>query len=300
MSDNTCIMVVGATAVGKTALSVQLAKLFNTDIISFDSRQCYQELQIGVSKPSQAQLKDTRHYFIDSHSISQQVNAAIFEQYALSAAAEIFKCHDTAVLVGGTGLYAQAFCEGLDEIPVISQSVRESTRSGYEAYGLHWLQQQVALNDPGYFNAGDVLNPQRLMRCLEVKLSTGRSIQSFQANIKKVRSFQVKKIGLQLGKEMLDRQINKRVDVMIEQGLAEEVRSLVACNHLNALNTVGYKELFEHFEGKVSMGEAIENIKKHTRDYAKRQMTWFRRDISIKWFSPGDMEGIKSELGNSK
>lgn len=296
MGVNTCIVIVGPTAVGKTSLAIRLAKLFNTAIISADSRQCYLEMNIGVAKPAPAFLREIKHYFINSHSITQEVNAGLFEQYALSSLKEIFFNSQVALMVGGTGLYVQALCEGMDEIPVIVPDIRNEIIAGYKKYGLEWLQQRVKQNDPAYFDKAEIYNPQRLMRSLEVNLSTGRSIQSFHTNQQKKRNFLIKKIGLELPREILYQNINKRVDEMITEGLIDEVRALLPFKHLNALNTVGYKEIFGYLEGQLTRGEAIEAIKKSTRHYSKRQLTWFKKDGSIRWFAPDDLDGIMREL----
>ena len=289
-------MIAGPTAVGKTAFAIEVAKTFHTRIISADSRQCYRELTIGVGKPSASQLSEIKHYFINSHSIQQEVHAAMFEQYALAAAEEIFKNNDIAILVGGTGLYINAFCEGLDHVPVVLPEVREGIITSYKEYGLEWLQRQVEINDPDYFRDGEMLNPQRLMRTLEVKLSTGRSIRSFQTRQKKHREFSIIKFGLELERPILHHQINQRVDEMMDNGLLEEVRELIPFNELNALNTVGYKELFAYLDGQISLDEAIDLVKKNTRLYAKRQMTWFKKDLSIKWIHPHNYAAVEEFL----
>ncbi len=285
-SGKTCIIIAGPTAVGKTALAIQLAQYFNTQIISADSRQCFKELNIGVAKPSAEELQLVTHHFINSHSINEEVNAAIFEQYALQKVNEIFTQHNTAVMVGGTGLYIKSFCNGIDEVPAIDSFIREKIITGYEKNGLEWLQNEVEKNDPLYFNQGETKNPQRLMRALEVKLSIGKSITAFQTRQKKQRSFNIIKIGLELPKEQLHKNINHRVDAMMQQGLLAEVEKLLPYKNLNALQTVGYKELFGYFDGSLTMAGAIERIKINTRQYAKRQMTWFKKDTEIKWFSP--------------
>lgn len=292
MKLKTIIVIAGPTAVGKTSLAIELAKHFNTSIISADSRQCFKELDIGVAKPTREQLNDIRHYFINTHSVQEDVNAAIFEQYALQSAEEIFRHRDIAVMVGGTGLYIKAFCEGLDEIPTISTAVREKIVSNYNLSGLEWLQEQVRVNDPEYFANGEIANPQRLMRALEVKLGTGKSIRQFQQSRKVVRDFSIIKIGLHLPKEQLHANIDHRVDEMMKQGLLEEVQSLLPFRLLPALRTVGYTELFNYLDRKISIAEAVNAIKKNTRQYAKRQMTWFRKDGSIKWYSPQDTREI--------
>ncbi len=293
MKNKTCILIVGPTAVGKTSLSVELAKQLNTEIISADSRQCYKELNIGVAKPSLDQLKSVKHYFINSHSIEDYVNAKVFEEYALQKVNDIFKDHDVLVMVGGTGLYLKAFYEGMDEVPAIATSIRESIINDYESGGIEWLQEQVQQNDPLYFSKGEIKNPQRMMRALEVKLSTGRSIIEFQSNKKKERDFTIIKIGLELPKEKLHQNIHQRIDEMLNNGLLDEVKNLIPFKNLNALQTVGYKELFDHLEGKISLDNAIEQIKTNTRQYAKRQMTWFKKDEGVEWYNPSDINAIQ-------
>jgi tRNA dimethylallyltransferase len=278
MAKKTVIIIAGPTAVGKTSVAIEVAKHFNTEIISADSRQCYKELNIGVARPSAEELNAVKHYFIASHSIHEKVNAATFESYALQKAEEIFQHHDLAVMVGGTGLYIKAFTEGMDEIPQVPESIHNQIILDYKNKGLEWLQQQVEKNDPQFYKVGETQNPQRLMRALEVCKATGRSVLSFRKGEKAKRTFNVVKIALELRKEELHHNINNRVDKMMEHGLAEEVRSLIPYQHLNALQTVGYKELFSHFNGESTLQQAAEEIKKNTRQYAKRQMTWFRKD----------------------
>lgn len=282
----TCIVIVGPTAVGKTALAIRVARLFETSVISADSRQCFREMTIGVAKPSTEELAAVHHYFINSHTIQQEVNAAVFEQYALQSVNQIFAHRSVAVMTGGTGLYVKAFTEGLDDIPPVSLSVREEISKQYEALGLAWLQQEVEKHDPLYFSTGEIHNPQRLIRALEVKMATGQSIRSFQQGNKATRPFRIVKIGLDLPRPELYENINKRVEIMMAQGLQEEVMSLLPYKHLNALQTVGYNELFDYFEDKRTLPEAVEAIKTNTRHYAKRQLTWFRKDPEIQWFSP--------------
>jgi tRNA dimethylallyltransferase len=281
--NKTCIIIVGPTAVGKTALAIRIAQHFSTQIISADSRQCFKELNIGVAKPSAEELKAVTHYFINSHSIHENVNAGVFEKYALQKIDELFATKNIVVMAGGTGLYVKAFCEGMDEVPEVDPAIREKIIDDYEINGLSWLQQQVEQNDPEYFAKGEIQNPQRLMRALEVKLSSGQSILSFQNKQKKERDFNIIKIGLELPKEQLYQNINARVDNMMRDGQEAEARSLQSYQQLNALQTVGYKELFEYFDGAISLNEAIEKIKLNTRHYAKRQLTWFKKDPEIKW-----------------
>lgn len=292
MTSKTVIIIGGPTASGKTGLAIRLAQHFNTDIISADSRQCYQEMSIGVAKPTPEELQLVKHYFINSHSIHQDVNAATYEQYALEAANTIFQARDTAIMVGGTGLYIKAFCEGLDDIPAIDPAIRQQLNDSFAANGLQWLQQQVADQDPLYYSTGEILNPVRLIRALEVKLQTGRSIREFQQHKKITRDFKVIKIAPDLPKEVLHERINLRVGQMMEEGLLEEVRSLYPHRHLNALRTVGYSELFDHLDGKCTFEEAVEEIRKNTRHYAKRQLTWFRKDKAFEWTAPADWNRV--------
>jgi tRNA dimethylallyltransferase len=280
------IVIAGPTAVGKTAAAIAAAKYFGTEIISADSRQCFHELNIGVARPGDEELRQVTHHFIASHSVHEEMNAALFEQYALQKAGEIFKVHDTAVVVGGTGLYIKAFCEGLDDIPPVAGAIRKGIVDKYEREGLEWLREEVKSKDPDFYKMGETMNPQRLMRALEVIESTGRSVLQFRKGKKVQRDFDIIKTGLELPKEDLHRNINNRADQMIEAGLIEEVRRLLPYRELNALRTVGYAEIFEYLDGKLSLDDAIGQIRINTRQYAKRQMTWFRKDKEIKWFSP--------------
>ena len=282
----TVIVIAGPTAVGKTAVAVAVAKRLGTEIISADSRQCYKELDIGVARPSGEELAQVSHHFIATHSITEKVTAVVFEQYALKKAYELFKKFDTVVLTGGTGLYIKAFCEGLDAIPEVPAEVHQEVIDAYQQYGLAWLQQQVRQLDPLFYKHGEIQNPQRLMRALEVYKATGISIEEFKKGNKQSREFNIIKIALDLPKEMLHRNINTRVDAMIDKGLIAEVSSLISYKHLNALQTVGYKEIFAYLDGTSTKAEAIELIKKNTRQYAKRQLTWFRKDLDYTWFPP--------------
>ena len=280
----TVIVIVGPTAVGKTAFAIALAEHFNTQIISADSRQCYQEFSIGVAKPTATELATAKHYFIGTHSINENVNAGIFEKYALEAAAQIFKTNSTAVMVGGTGLYIKSFCEGIDVMPAIDPAVRNRIITNYETNGLEWLQHEVATNDQIYWESThEKNNPQRLMRALEMVLTTGKSITHFQSAQKVARPFNILKIGLSMPREILNNRIDDRVDAMIQEGLLEEVRGLIPMAHLNALQTVGYQEIFAHLRGEISLEDAVRGIKQHTRQYAKRQMTWFAKDAAVNW-----------------
>lgn len=279
MKNKTCFIVCGATAVGKTSYAIDLAKKYDTQIISADSRQCYKELNIGVAKPSEEQLNSVQHYFINSHSIHDEVNVKVFEQYALAAVKKIFQKNDHAVMAGGTGLYIKAFCEGLDDVPEVNIALRKALTEAYQAQGLQWLQEETRKKDPEYFASGETSNPQRMMRALEVKLTTGYSILNFQLKKKAVREFDIKIVNLEMSRSDLYERINNRVDEMIQQGLLTEAESLYSFRKLNALQTVGYKELFEYLDDQISLGEAIEKIKKNTRQFAKRQITWFKKSV---------------------
>ena len=281
--NKTVIIVAGPTAAGKTPVAIRLAKEFKTEIISADSRQCFKELNIGVARPSEEELQMVRHYFVASHSIHDAVNAASFEQYALQKVNEIFRAHDVAIMVGGTGLYIKAFCEGMDEMPGVPAEIRQSIMLNYEKNGLEWLQRETQKKDPVFYDTGEIQNPRRLMRALEVAEATGRSILEFRKGKKEQRSFDIVKIGLELPKEELYRNINSRTDGMIEAGLVEEAKGLIPYRNFNALQTVGYAEIFDYIEGKTLLKDAIELIKKNTRQYAKRQMTWFKKDKDISW-----------------
>ena len=300
MKNKTCVIIVGPTAVGKTSVAVELAQHLQTQIISADSRQCYKELNIGVAKPSGEQLQKVEHYFVNSHSLHEDVNAKMFEEYSLANVSNIFKEHDFAVMVGGTGLYVKAFCEGMDDVPVIDNEIRKAIVTNYNYGGVEWLSNEIKKTDSLFFSKGEIKNPQRMMRALEVKISTGRSIMEFQSNKKKDRDFKIVKIGLELPKEQLHQNIHNRVDNMISDGLVNEVVSLLQFKNLNALQTVGYKELFDHLEGKLSLEAAIERIKINTRQYAKRQMTWFKKDKEVKWINANDsLPAILEDLQKS-
>jgi tRNA dimethylallyltransferase len=279
MNTKTCLIVCGPTAIGKTSYGIELAIRHNTAIISADSRQCFKELNIGVAKPSDEQLRKVKHYFINSHSIHDEVNARIFEEYALKTVNTIFEKNDVAIMVGGTGLYIKAFAEGLDEIPEVNDSLRKGINKNYLTNGFDWLKNELKNQDPLFFSKGEMENPQRMLRALEVKMSTGKSILDFHSQKKVKRNFEIKVRLLELPREQLYQNINKRVDQMMESGLLKEAESLYPFKHLNALQTVGYKELFDYFEGKYSLEKAVEEIKKNTRHYAKRQLTWFRKNI---------------------
>ena len=294
----TLIVVAGPTAVGKTAMAIRLALHFNTSILSADSRQCYRELNIGVAKPSPSELSLVPHYFINSHSIHEMVDVAVYEDYAISILEKLFTEKDVVILVGGTGLYIKALCEGIDQMPAIPAATRQEVREGFYKGGLPWLQQQIEKLDPVYFSSGEMKNPHRLMRALEFRMTTGESIKTYQKGKPVKRPFSTIKTGLELPRELLMERIHYRVDIMMQQGLAEEVQTLMPFQNLQALQTVGYRELIEHFNGLSSLEAAVEFIKTNTRQYAKRQFTWFRKDQAIKWFSPSDVDGLIDYVSN--
>lgn len=276
-------------------MAIEVARQFDTEIISADSRQCFRELNIGVAKPTTEQLQLVTHHFINSHSIHDEVNTAVYETYALEKASKLFESKDIIVVAGGTGLYVKTFCQGIDEVPAVDPAIREKIQQEYEWEGLAWLQRQVQEKDPLFYEKGENRNPQRLMRALEVKISTGRSIFEFHTKPAKKRDFDIIRIGLELPLEQLKIQINRRVDEMMKQGLLDEVKQLVPFKKLNALQTVGYRELFGHLAGDLSLDDAVEIIKINTRQYAKRQMTWFKKDEEMKWCVP-DIKAIMSMI----
>jgi tRNA dimethylallyltransferase len=284
--NKTVIFITGPTASGKTPMAISLAKHFGCSIISADSRQCFKELTIGVAKPTVEELNIVPHYFINTHSIHEAITAATFETYALEKADELFQSNNVLILAGGTGLYIKAFLEGLDEIPPVDEIVRHQLNALYKLNGLKWLTDQIQLKDPLFASEGEMQNPQRMLRALEVLEATGRSILQFQTGTKKKRNFDVIRIGIELPREELYQRINNRVDVMMKQGLYEEAKELIPYQHLNSLQTVGYKELFDYFNGTITLDQAVNKIKQNTRHYAKRQLTWFKRDDQINWFHP--------------
>lgn len=288
---NTVIIISGPTAVGKTSFALALAQYYQTHIISADSRQCYQEMRIGVARPPEAVLAAVKHYFIASHSVTEDLNAGSFERFALAAADEIFLQNKVAVMVGGTGLYIKAFCEGIDPMPVVPDEIRKQVTVGYSDKGLIWLQKELQEKDPLFWEVAEQQNPQRLMRALEVLYATGESIMRYRTEKKLKRAFRVIKIGLDLPKEELHIHIHTRVEQMMDAGLLEEVKSLLPYRSHNALLTVGYRELFAHLDGNCSLEQAVTKIQINTRQYAKRQLTWFKKDKGIQWL-PASMDSL--------
>lgn len=269
-----------------------MAKHFNTVILSADSRQCFKELNIGVARPTPEELAEVPHYFIASHSIHDPINAAWYEAYALELLQKLLVNHDSVVVTGGTGLYIKALTDGLDPIPPIDNKIRQEILQTFEKKGVDWLHTQLQAADPLFAAKGEMLNPQRMMRALEVVRSTGQSILQYRSTQKKSRPFGILQIGLELPREQLYHRINQRVDDMMLSGLAQEVQQLLPYRQTNALQTVGYKELFEYFDGKISLDEAVNLIQQNTRRYAKRQMTWFKRQADMHWINLADVKNI--------
>jgi len=282
----TLIVIAGPTASGKTAVGIQLARQLSTEIISADSRQFYQEMSIGTAKPTIDELAQAKHHFINSHSITDSFNVGDFEQQGLALLNELFKTHDVVVMAGGSGLYIKAICEGFDQLPDVDLVIREQLNNKYAEKGISYLQEKLKLTDPEYYQQVDINNPQRLIRALEVFESSGQPFSSFRKKDLQQRPFNIIKIGLLHPREKLYERINLRVDQMVADGLVDEVKSLQTYRHLNALQTVGYTEIFDYLDGKTDLLTAIGLIKQNTRRFAKRQMTWFNKDKEIKWMAP--------------
>ena len=278
------ISIVGPTAIGKTALSIQLAQYFGTDIISADSRQFFKEMQIGTAAPSKEELSAAKHHFIHHKSIHDNYNVGTFERDAMALLNKLFKTKDVVIMVGGSGLYVDAVTKGLDDFPDVDGDIRKKLNFDLETKGLSYLQEQLKQLDTEAYNTMAIDNPHRVIRALEVSIGTGKPYSSFLNKGKAARNFKTVSIGLTADRDIIYNRINQRVDLMVEEGLLEEVKSLLPHKNLNALNTVGYKELFNYFNGTWELDFAISEIKKNTRRFAKRQLTWFRKDASILWF----------------
>ncbi|MCE7996747.1 MAG: tRNA (adenosine(37)-N6)-dimethylallyltransferase MiaA [Roseivirga sp.] len=285
------IVVVGPTAVGKTALSIELAKYFETEVLSADSRQFYKEMEIGTAKPTAQEMNGVPHHFVNSRSIHEPYDVRQFEEEALDCLDEIYKRLDIAIMAGGSGLFVDAVCRGFDELPKPGPEVRTAVKELYEHEGIEALQEELKENDPEYYAQVDRQNPQRLMRALEVCRFTGLKFSELRKGAKAERPFEVIKVGLNTDREVLYQRIDHRMDLMIEAGLFEEAERLEPCKSLNALQTVGYREIFGFLEGEYDRGEAIRLLKRNSRRYAKRQLTWFKRDEQTRWFAPGDVAG---------
>ena len=276
------LVIYGPTAVGKTNLAIQLALQHKTEIISADSRQFFKEMKIGTAVPEQKELDAINHHFIQHKSILENYNVGLFEKEAISKIEQLFKHHKTLIMVGGSGLYIDAVCKGLDTFPNIEENLRKELRQKFEEYGLQWLQDEVKKIDPIFYAISDVNNYQRLLRCLEVYKQSGQTFSSFKNKQNKKRPFEVEYISIKMDRERLYKRINDRVDIMMEKGLLKEVESLIKFKDLNALKTVGYNELFQYLNKDISIDRAVKLIKQNSRRYAKRQMTWLKR-YPIKW-----------------
>lgn len=291
-SAKTLIVVVGPTAIGKTTMAINLAQHFHTEILSADSRQFFKEMEIGTAKPSEAELAAAPHHFINSHSIDTLFSTGDFETQALELLETLFLKHNTVVMVGGSGLYIDALCNGLDKLPDIDLNIREELNDRFAQEGISFVKELLKEYDPEYFEKVDQSNPQRMIRGVEFFLSTGQKLSSFLTSTKKQRPFNIIKIGLNIDRTVLYDRINNRVDQMLHGGLVEEVKSLQSFRAYNALNTVGYSEIFDYLDAKLSLQEAVDKIKQNTRRFAKRQLTWFRKDQNTTWFEPNQTQEV--------
>ncbi|WP_422003723.1 tRNA (adenosine(37)-N6)-dimethylallyltransferase MiaA [Roseivirga pacifica] len=288
------VSVVGPTAVGKTAVTIDLVNAFDSEIISADSRQFYREMELGTAKPSAEELSLAPHHFINTLSVTQEYSVGQFEKDAISLLDELFQKHEVVFMAGGSGLFVDAVCNGLDKFPEIDPAIREKLNDTYAAKGIAYLQSLLKEKDPTYYAQVDVQNPQRLIRALEVIESTGEPFSSFRRQQAADRPFEVLRIGLEMDREKLYERIDMRMDLMIAAGLFEEAERLYQYRSLNALQTVGYKEIFGHLDGEYDKEEAVRLLKRNSRRYAKRQLTWFRRNESVHWFSPNQVAEIKA------
>lgn len=301
MSIKRLVVIVGPTGSGKTDLSIRLARHYGAPIVSTDSRQVYRGMPIGTAQPTKDQLEAVEHHFIASHDINDKLNCGEYEVQALACLEKLFAQHDVVVAVGGSGLYVQALCEGMDDLPQADEAIRRALEKQLADEGLEALVARLRELDPDYCEAVDRSNPARVIRALEVCLQTGRPYSTLRTGTRRERPFRIIKIGVDLPREILYDRINRRVDAMIDEGLEEEARRLYPFRTLNALQTVGYREFFEYFDGRIPYEQAVELIKRNSRRYAKRQLTWFRRDTEIRWFAPADDEAMINyiDFGNS-
>ena len=294
----TLIVIAGPTASGKTATAIQLAKQLDTVIINADSRQFYKEMRIGTAVPSPKELLEVKHYFIHNISVIDDYDVALYEKQVMQLIPKLFAKHDQVILTGGSGLFIDAICHGIDPMPDIKDEIRQRVNALFEEQGLEGIQTEVQRLDPDYWVMVDQKNPRRLQRALEVCYQTGQPFSSFRSNTSTKRDFNIVKYALLWDKQELYNRINHRVEIMLSQGLVDEARRMLPYRHLNALNTVGYKELFDYFDGKCTMEEAVEQIKLNTRHYAKRQMTWLRRDHEYIWINPSAGDRITFPMIN--
>lgn len=298
MPEKKLIVIIGPTAVGKTALSLKLAEVLKTEIISADSRQFYREMEIGTAKPNTDELAQAKHHFINSLSILNDYSVGDYEKDALKCMEDLFKKHDTLILVGGSGLFVSAVCEGLDILPPGDKEIREKYEMLFSEQGIEPLQKELKEKDPAYFEKVDKQNPRRLIRALEVITLSGKPYSEFRKRSPVKRNFTTLKIGLTIDKTILLKRINRRVDDMLAGGWLEECKKLYPHKNLNALKTVGYSELFDFIDGKADWNTTVEKIKTNTWHYAKRQLTWFRKDKEIRWFSANEENEIIKYISN--
>lgn len=292
MSTKRLLVVVGPTGSGKTDLSIRLARHYGAPILSTDSRQVFRGMPIGTAQPTAEQLRAAEHHFIASHEITDDLSCGEYEVQALARLRELFAKHDRVIAVGGSGLYVRALCEGMDELPQADPELRAKLAERLAAEGVGALAEELGRLDPAYYAAVDRSNPARVVRALEVCLQTGRPFSELRTGRRRERDFEIVKIGVTLPREELYERIDRRVDAMMAAGLEAEARALYPFRQLNALQTVGYRELFEWFDGRIGREEAVELVKRNSRRYAKRQLTWFRRDAEVRWFAPNDDEAI--------
>jgi tRNA dimethylallyltransferase len=295
----TLVVIAGPTAVGKTAVAIELALRLDTEIISADSRQFFRELNIGTAKPLEEELRRVPHHFINSHSIQEEYDAAQFGNDALKRVGDILSERSYAILCGGSGLYIRAVIEGFDDIPEVDPAIRASLSQKFNEHGILWLQEKMLKEDPEYYRQIDQQNPHRLIRALEVKIGTGSSISTYMKRSKRSHGFTIVKVGLELPREELYQRIDYRMDAMIRDGLFEEAQSLYRYKDHNALQTVGYQEIFDYMDGLYDKDEAIRLLKRNSRRYAKRQLTWFKRDPEMKWFHPREIDNIADWINTS-
>lgn len=300
MSSGKLIVITGPTAVGKTELCMELAQWLNVPIINADSRQMFRELKIGTAAPTDKQLQQVRHYFVGNLSISDYYSASMYEQDVNKLLAELFTTSNYALLTGGSMMYIDAVCNGIDDIPTVDETTRQLMKQRLAEEGLEALVEELKQLDPEHYEVVDRQNPRRVVHALEICHMTGKTYTSFRKAEKKQHPFQIVKIGLNRDRSELYERINLRVDKMIQNGLVDEARNLTSYRHANALNTLGYKELFNYFDGIWNLDEAIERIKGNTRRYARKQLTWFKRDATMRWFHPNDVELIKNYISNNE
>lgn len=299
-SKKTLIVLIGPTGVGKTDLSIKIAEKYNSPIISADSRQLYSELKIGTAAPAEEYLKRVKHYFVGTLKLTDYYSAAQYESDVISLLEELFKGNDTILLTGGSMMYIDAICKGIDDIPTVDNDTRRMMMEKYEKEGLERLCAELKLLDPEYYSIVDLKNPKRVIHALEICYMTGKTYTSFRTGNKKQRPFDIIKIGLCREREELYERINRRVDIMINDGLVDEVKSVYQYRNLNSLNTVGYKEIIQYLDGNCTLDFAIEKIKQDSRIYSRKQMTWFKRDNEITWFHPDNEEEIMNFIESEK